>query len=165
MKTLLVMRHAKSDWGAEFTRDHDRPLNSRGKKAAKLMGRFLTGAGSVPDLVLSSTAVRAVTTAELASDAGKWRCPITTSRDLYASDADEVLEVLAGVDPAIDCLLIAGHQPTWSDLVGRLIGGGRIHMPTAAVACVDLPNGGWADVSKAVCVLRWFVTPKMLKGS
>jgi phosphohistidine phosphatase len=107
--------------------------------------------------------VRALSTAELAVAAGEWACAIVTSPDLYASDPERVLEVLAGVDPKVEQLLITGHEPTWSGLVGRLIGGGRIRMPTAAVACLDLPHGSWADLSKAVCELRWLVTPKMLQ--
>lgn len=163
MKTLLVMRHAKSEWGAEFTRDHDRPLNSRGEKAARQIGRFLTDSGTVPDLIVSSTAVRALTTVELAHEAGRWDCPIITSASFYASDPDRVLEVVAGVDSSVDCLLIAGHEPTWSGLVSRLMGGGRVHMPTAAVARLDLENGSWADLSDGACELRWLVTPKMLR--
>lgn len=165
MKTLLVMRHAKSDWGAASARDHDRPLNSRGVKAARDMARFLSEGGMVPDLVISSTAVRAVTTAELAVDSGGWGCAITTRPELYASDPDRVLEVLVTVEASVNRLLITGHEPTWSGLVSRLIGGGRIRMPTAAVACLDLPQGSWADLPKAVCELRWLVTPKMLKGN
>jgi phosphohistidine phosphatase len=163
MKTLLVMRHAKSDWGAAFSRDHDRPLNSRGEKAARHMGRFLADTRCVPELVISSTAIRALTTVELASDAGDWGCPIISNGSLYASDPERVLEVVAGVDPAVECLLIAGHEPTWSGLVGRLMGGGRVSMPTAAVACLDLQNGSWANLPNGACQLRWLVTPKMLK--
>ena len=71
MKTLLVMRHAKSDWGAPLGDDHERPLADRGVKAARRMGCFLTDSGSVPQLVISSTAVRARTTAELAAEPGE----------------------------------------------------------------------------------------------
>jgi len=163
MKTLLVMRHAKSDWGAGFTRDHDRPLNSRGEKAARQVGRFLADSGIVPDVIISSTAVRALTTVELAHDAARWDCPIITSPNLYASDPERVLEVIAGVDPAVECLLVAGHEPTWSGLVGRLIGGGRIHMPTAAVARLDLASGSWMNLTEGAWELRWLVTPKMLR--
>jgi len=163
MKTLLVMRHAKSDWGAAFARDHDRPLNSRGEKAARQMGRFLTDGGAAPDLIISSTAVRALTTAELASNAGDWDCPIIASDGLYASNPEQVLDEISTVDPDVDRLLITGHEPTWSSLVGQLIGGGRVHMPTAAVACLDLPHGSWAKLSDGACQLRWLVTPKMLR--
>jgi phosphohistidine phosphatase len=165
MKTLLVMRHAKSDWSSSTCDDHDRPLNSRGVKAARLMGRYLTEVDVAPDLIVSSTAVRALTTAELASEAGAWHCPIVTRRELYASEPERVLEVLSSVDPDIERLLIAGHEPTWSALAGRLIGGGRIRMPTAAVACLDFPKSSWADLSTTVCELRWLMTPKMLRTS
>lgn len=163
MKTLLVMRHAKSDWGSPTSRDHDRPLAPRGLKAARRMGRFISDSGAVPEMIVSSTAVRARTTAELAAKSGKWSSTMVTDAKLYASEIDRVLEVVAGVDPNIDRLLIAGHEPTWSALVGWLIGGGRIHMPTAAVACLDLAHGGWADLDRGTCSLRWLVTPKTIK--
>ncbi len=164
MKTLLVMRHAKSDWGAASGGDHERVLARRGIKAARKVGRFLTDSGTTPDLVLSSTAVRAFTTAELAAEAGEWGCEILTSGDLYASDPERVLDVVRETANGVKRLLIAGHEPTWSTLVGWLIGGGRVRMPTAAVACLDLPHGNWIDLAPATCELRWLVTPKTLKG-
>jgi phosphohistidine phosphatase len=165
MKTLLVMRHAKSEWGSPTSRDHDRTLAPRGLKAARRMGKFISASGVAPELIVSSTAVRARTTAELAAKAGGWGGSITTDPNLYASDVERVLDVVAGVDPDVNTLLIAGHEPTWSSLVGWLIGGGRVSMPTAAVACLDLPQGGWTDLGQATCELRWLVTPKTLKKS
>ena len=163
MKTLLVMRHAKSDWGAASGGDHERVLARRGIKAARKVGRFLTDSGVPPDLVLSSTAVRALSTAELAGEAGEWGCRIVTSRDLYVSEPERVLEVIRKTGNGVQRLLIAGHEPTWSTLVGWLIGGGRVRMPTAAVACLDLPHGDWVDLGPATCELRWLVTPKTLR--
>ena len=163
MKTLLVMRHAESDGRAAVGSDHETPLAGRGIEAARMMGQFLSEAGTVPDLILSSTAIRAVTTAELASEAGGWDCEITTSQDLYASALERVLEVIGDIDDGVDRLLIAGHEPTWSSLVTWLIGGGRVRMPTAAVACLVLPLGGWIDLAPATCDLRWLVTPETLK--
>ena len=164
MKTLLIMRHAKSDWGASFDGDHERPLSDRGRKAARRIGRFLSDGGAVPDLVLSSTAVRAVTTAELAAKAGRWSCEIVTKSDLYATDIGAVLDVVHGVEDGVERLLITGHEPTWSTLVGWLIGGGRVRMPTAAVACLEVPQGEWVNLGPGTCTLRWLVTPKSLKG-
>ena len=163
MKTLLVMRHAKSDWGSPSSRDHDRSLAPRGLKAARRMGRFISDSDVAPEAIITSTAVRAKSTAELAAEAGEWRCPIIADPNLYGSDAERVLDVIAGVDPEISRLLIAGHEPTWSGLVGWLIGEGRVSMPTAAVACLDLAHGGWADLGPGACELRWLMTPKMLK--
>jgi len=164
MKTLLVMRHAKSDWGAASGGDHERVLAGRGIKAARKVGRFLTDSGTIPDLILSSTAIRALTTAELAAESGGWGCEIVTRRDLYASDPERVLDVVRETGNGVDRLLISGHEPTWSTLVSWLIGGGRVRMPTAAVACLDLPHGDWIDLAPATCDLRWLVTPKTLKG-
>lgn len=162
MRVLLVMRHAKSDWGEGAESDHERPLAPRGVKAARRMGRLLRESGATPDLVLSSTAVRALTTAELAAKAGGFKCPIVAEGALYASDPDRVLEVVARVDDGVRRLLIAGHEPTSSELVRRLTGG-VVRMPTAAVACLDLADGGWADLAPGRCTLRWLVTPKMLE--
>ena len=164
MKTLLVMRHAKSDWNSASGGDHERPLARRGIKAAGRMGKFLAESEVSPDLVLSSTAVRALSTAELSAEAGEWGCEIVTSRDLYASDPDRVLEIIRAIDNDVNRLLISGHEPTWSSLVSWLIGGETVGMPTAAVACLDLPHGEWMDLAPGTCELRWLVTPKMLKG-
>src|SRR5919106_1216821 len=76
MKTLLVMRHAKSDWNADYGRDHERPLNERGIGSARLMGKVLSDKGQAPDLVITSTALRAQKTAALAKEAGKWAADI-----------------------------------------------------------------------------------------
>lgn len=162
MRTLLVMRHAKSDWGTSFSSDHERSLAGRGVKAAKKMGRFLTDSGAIPDLILSSTAVRAMSTVELAAEAGEWGCDIIAVPDLYATTPERVLDAIGQIGDGIDRLLIAGHEPTWSTLVTWLIGGGRVRMPTAAVACLELARGSWTDLAPAACELRWLVTPKML---
>ena len=157
------MRHAKSDWGSPGGSDHERVLAAKGVKAARRMGRFLRDSGIVPDLVVSSTAARARTTAELAAESGEWGCPIETTPDLYASEPQRVLDVVADTDATVDRLLIAGHEPTSSALIAWLIGGGSIHMPTAAIACLDLENGDWSDLGPGTCELRWLITPKMLK--
>jgi phosphohistidine phosphatase len=163
VKSLLVMRHAKSDWGEAGLADHDRPLAVRGVKASRRMGRFLSAAGATPELVVSSSALRARATAELAAEAGAWGCPIVVDGSLYAADIETVLETVAAEAGDAVRVLITGHEPTWSELVGWLIGGGRVRMPTAAVACLDLGHGGWPDLSAGSCTLRWLVTPKMLK--
>ena len=121
MKTLLVMRHAKSDWDADYARDHDRPLNRRGEEAAEEMGRFLARIDLVPELVLSSTAVRARTTAELAIAAGAWDADLHLDPGLYRSAVDTVLGIVAK-SPDVARLMVVGHQPTWGSLVARLTG-------------------------------------------
>lgn len=162
MRTLLVMRHGKSEWGEPGRSDHDRPLAPRGLAAAARMGSFLTEAGLEPELILSSTALRAVATAEHAALAGGWGSRIVPVAALYASDTGQVLAVLRETDPQVGRLLVTGHEPTWSQLVSLLMGGGRLRMPTAAVACLDLEHGDWADLASGSCILRWLMVPKAL---
>jgi phosphohistidine phosphatase len=158
------MRHAKSDWSAPAAGDHERPLAPRGIKAARLMGRFLTACKQQPNLVLTSTAVRARTTVELAADAGEWPCEIATTKAFYGTDAEAVLHELVTNPNLPQRLLVAGHEPTWSSLVALLIGGGSVRMPTAAVACVELNEVPWSGLVPGCGELRWQVTPKLVGG-
>ena len=76
MKRIFLLRHGKSDWNAPYSTDHERPLKGRGVRAARTIGRFLAETDEEPDVIVSSSAVRALSTAELAAEAGSWRCEI-----------------------------------------------------------------------------------------
>lgn len=145
MRQLLLMRHAKSDWDADYGRDHDRPLNERGVRSAKLMGRFLAGNDLVPGFVISSTAVRARTTAQLAADAGSWDAGIRLERGLYEEGPSGVI-ALASAAPDVERLMLVGHQPTWSGLVA-VLAGERVEMKTASVALIALEIDRWSDLA------------------
>ncbi len=163
MRTLLLMRHGKSDWKETGPDDHSRPLAKRGRGAARLMGRFLASCGQTPDLAIASSAERARATVELAAKAGAWRSPIRTERALYDAEPEAVLELVRAVDDRVERLLIAGHEPCWSALVSLLAGGGRVRFPTAAVACVIFEQASWAQVAAGQGELEWLVTPKLLE--
>ena len=147
MKTLLLMRHAKSDWSADYGRDHDRPLNDRGVRSAEAMGRLLRDEGQVPELVITSTAVRARTTAELASRAGDWDCEIVLEPRLYGSGADTVVTVAAAA-PSASPLMLVGHQPTWS-ILASVLTGERVEMKTATVAVTHFDIEDWSHLPAA----------------
>ncbi|PWB78779.1 MAG: hypothetical protein C3F15_00825 [Holophagae bacterium] len=163
MLELLVMRHAKSDWDAG-TDDHERPLAERGVKAARKVGRFLARAEMVPELVICSTAVRARTTIEFAAEAGDWHCPVEHTRAFYGADPAAVLAEIAS-RPAPPRLMVVGHEPTWSELVSLLVGGGAVRMATAAVACLELPADDWSAIEPGAGQLVWLVTPKLLQAA
>lgn len=162
MKTLLLFRHAKSDWEAGFELDHDRPLNKRGKRDAKRMGQYLAAVGSLPGRVVSSSAVRATKTVELAAAAGDWSCHIAIEDGLYEADPRRILAVIQEQPDASDTLLLAGHEPAFSETASLLIGGGSLRLPTAAIACIEFEVERWADVRAAGGTLAWLITPKML---
>ncbi|MEE9561834.1 MAG: histidine phosphatase family protein [Thermoanaerobaculia bacterium] len=163
MKSLFILRHGKSDWNADFAADHDRPLAPRGRSAARAMGVFLSRIGQAPDLVISSTAVRADDTARLAAEAGDWSCTPETDRQLYEGNTGLILPLVQQQDDSQDSLLLAGHEPTSSEMIAKLIGGGLVRMPTAALARIDFLVESWAEVRFGNGMLVWLVTPKMLK--
>lgn len=164
---LYLLRHAKSDWSADSGDDHDRPLNRRGEKAAARMGHWVASLGETPDAVLSSTALRARDTVERAMAAGGWSCPVELSRQLYLSSPAAVLGEIQRTEDSVERLLVAGHQPVWSELAGMLIGEGgsaaRLQFPTAAIARIDFDTDRWRDVQPGRGALKWLVTPNVLK--
>jgi phosphohistidine phosphatase len=163
MRELLLMRHAKSDWDTGPGGDRERPLADRGVKTARRMGRLLTAAEHVPELVLCSPAVRARATLELAAEAGGWSCPVEVAEALYGGDVEAVIELLVRIPEQVTRALLVGHEPVWSQLAARLVGGGSLAMPTAAVACVGFAEGSWSEVGPGRGTLQWLVTPRLLK--
>lgn len=161
MKRLLVMRHAKSDW-THSVPDHERPLNDRGRRNAPAMGRALASMGASPDHVLTSTAVRAATTVELAAEAGGWGCEIERRPGLYGASWLGALEELLDVDDAHDTVMIVGHQPTWGTLVHELTGA-RAQIRTATVAGIDLMTSSWSQAHRTSGELAFLLQPRMLE--
>ncbi len=162
-KTLLLLRHGKSDWDADYSEDHERPLAPRGVRAAKLMGRLLADARQVPDLAISSTALRSRNTLELAIESGSWTCPMQSDHALYETDPDSVLERLQNLPPEVNSVLLAGHECAWSELTALLIGGGRIRIPTAAVVRIDFEREYWKNIQSGDGELVWLQIPRFFK--
>lgn len=162
-KTLLLMRHAKSDWAADYESDHERPLNERGVRSATLIGRLIETLDLKPDIVLHSTATRATETAHLAADAGRWECELVPEKRFYGGSPDSVLDIVAGVSDA-DRLMLVGHEPVWSSLVGRVTGR-RTEMKTGTVAVVRVPLEEWAELPETEGVLVALHHPRSYFGS
>ena len=164
-KRLILFRHGKSDWDATYGRDHDRPVAERGIKAAKTMGKFLAAVDAVPESVVTSSAVRAYTTLELAMEAGKWTCKTRTTDDLYEATISQVLQVIHQEPNDHQSLMLVGHEPTWSELTAFLMGGGDLRVPTAALVCLEFEVATWHQVDQGRGTLLWLVPPKLLPKS
>ncbi|MDE2719548.1 histidine phosphatase family protein [Candidatus Palauibacter polyketidifaciens] len=148
MKTLLILRHAKSSWDHPGLRDHDRPLNPRGRRDAPRLGRFMAEQDLVPDRIVSSTAVRARTTAELAAAEFGADVEIETTYDLYGASPDGYIEVAEAMGGTAERLMLVGHNPGITSLVWHLTGEGE-YMPTAALAAVELDIDDWTELRSA----------------
>ncbi len=147
LRTLLLLRHAKSSWKRLGLTDHDRPLNKRGRKDAPRLGRFVDEAGVVPDMVISSTALRAAQTAELAVvEWGGDPVAVWYSEAIYQADDDGLLAVLAALPHDVSRVMIIGHNPSLEELVTRLTGRSE-SMPTCSLAIIALHVDHWSDMA------------------
>ena len=161
---LIVFRHSKSDWSAEYGgSDLDRPLARRGRRAAKAAGKLLSDAGELPDSVVCSPAARALATLRLASEAGGWERPVRVSGALYGEGPDGLLEEVRHEPESTKLLMVVGHEPACSQTVSVLLGGGLVRMPTAALARVDLVVDEWGEVGAGTGVLAWLVVPRLVR--
>lgn len=160
-RRLLVMRHAKAA-SPDDVADHDRPLAARGRRDAPEVGSRLVGSGWVPDLVLSSDALRARQTTELVlaglAGAGAPEPSVRFVSELYEGAVHEVLHVLAEVPGDVATVLLVGHEPTMSATTAVLTGR-SVRFPTSGVAQVELA-GEWTDIGPDAGRLCGVHTPR-----
>lgn len=156
MVRLTLVRHAKSDWGDPGLDDHDRPLNDRGLRDAPVMARMLADSGVEIDAILSSTALRARTTAGFFGDA--LGVAVQEDAGLYGAPASMLL--LAAAESGAHSVIVVAHNPGMSVLAGNLSGHDITHMPTCAVATFTWDEDDW-DVATAVDPASWtFASPR-----
>jgi phosphohistidine phosphatase len=147
MKTLLIMRHAKSSWGDSSMPDHERPLNARGERDAPRMGKLLRREGMVPQAIVASSAVRAQATARAVAEGMGFEGEIEVDNALYGAAPEGYREVLGKLPDRVDSVLVIGHNPASEELLEHLTGEDE-HFPTAAIARVELDIAHWADWSE-----------------
>ncbi|MCB8959742.1 MAG: histidine phosphatase family protein [Ardenticatenales bacterium] len=143
MKTLLVLRHAKSSWSNQNLSDFERPLNEKGRYDAPRMGRWIKHQDMTPELIISSAAERALTTAELVALASGYDEELKVTRQFYLASPGTYIQALRSLADNYERVMVVGHNPGMEDLVEALTGL-TTGMPTAAVACIELPITSWA---------------------
>lgn len=145
MKTLLVMRHAKSSWSNPDLDDYDRPLSKRGRRAAKRMGKLLRDGDLVPEFILTSRAVRARRTVKLLVKKSGYTGSVKKTRKLYHGNPDNYIRCLRELRDDWSRVLLVGHNPGLEELLVVLTGQEEI-LATASLALVRLPVSSWRDV-------------------
>ena len=170
MKTLILMRHAKSAWDAGQIADHDRSLSSRGRETAPLMGAWMVEQKLKPDMVLCSTATRVAETLALLRPTLPDKIDVKEKEALYMALPREILAVISKVKDKVDTLLVLGHNPGIGSLAHWLAGQGdkralermRDKFPTAGIAVIDFDIAAWRELDGEQGTLRQFMTPKDL---
>ena len=149
MKRLLILRHAKSSWADPSQDDWQRPLNERGVRDAPRVGEWLLKRAIVPDIIMTSDAVRARTTAQAVAQAAGYPRDIVSDPSLYHAKPDDLLDALNGVSEEADTVLIVGHNPGLEDFV-LLLTGAHHGMVTSALVALDVPIDRWSDLDGTV---------------
>ncbi|MFT4231965.1 MAG: histidine phosphatase family protein [Leucobacter sp.] len=153
---LVLVRHAKSNWGDPGLSDHERPLNGRGRRDAPVMAERLAQTGVEVERILSSTAVRARTTAEVFGRA--LGVEVEPDPELYLASAQTLLAKATASGTA--SVMVVAHDPGLSDLAAQLSGGGIEHMPTCAVARFGWNGGSWDEARDRAADEWWFDSPR-----
>lgn len=145
-RTLFLVRHAKSSWDGVDLPDKERPLADRGKRDAPMMGKRLAKRQVKPDLILSSPAHRALSTAEIIANELDYRAKdIVVDDRLYATDSESLLAVIGELSDKLKCVMLFGHNPEFTELAHRLSNEVTL-MPTCAVAQFMFESKSWATI-------------------
>ncbi len=160
-KTLYLVRHAKSSWKNEGLTDAERPLNKRGKHDAPLMGKLLGQRGEKPDLLISSPAKRALSTAKLlAHELGYTKENIVVMEELYMADVSDFLKIVQNINDTAVSIMLFSHNPGITYFANFISGSDIENIPTAGVVRIDLDISSWIDADKTKGNRVFFEYPK-----
>jgi phosphohistidine phosphatase len=172
MKTVLLLRHAKSSWGDLNLADFERPLAKRGKKDAPRLGQVLATFELVPDLIVSSPAVRAKQTAELVAETSGYQGSIEWHHGFYGGGSADMISAMQRLPNKIGCVMLVGHNPTLEETVATLITGHltelhenySIKIPTGGLVCLEIQIMDWTNLQPGDAVLQWFLIPRLISA-
>jgi len=159
MKTLFVMRHAKSSWAETDLADFDRPLNDRGQSDAPFMGSVMRDNGYTPEIILSSPALRARETARLVKEGGDLAGEIVFDDRIYEASPQTLKQVVSSIEDNYSSAMLVGHNPGIEGFI-RPLTGALEPMPTAALAIIELKSASWNDVATISGRLVKVIRPK-----
>lgn len=163
MKTLYLVRHAKSSWKFSELDDFDRPLNRRGKRDAPMMGQRLQQQGVLPDLIISSPAERTRQTACTLAEAMGYSSAIRYKDELYHASPEQLLAAVQSVDDAVTTLMLVGHNPGLTALVNRFTPHLIDNVVTAGIVAIEFSAERWAEVrANSKEQFLWYDFPKSM---
>ena len=164
MKTLFLLRHAKSSWKDETLPDFERPLNGRGKRAAETIGQYFKTSTIIPELILCSPAERTRETVALVLKTARWSTEVRYDQRIYEASAQRLAEVVSQIDNDRKVAMLVGHNPGLEDLLLLFTGNAEV-MPTGAIAKLLLKTTKWETAIEKRATLDWIVRPRDLEES
>lgn len=163
MKTLYIVRHAKSSWEFTGLGDHERPLLDKGKQRTKLIAEYLKKNNVSPDLLISSHATRAYDTAVLIAKAiGYPTESIQINKMLYHANDEDIFDEICEVPDTVQSLMIVGHNPTFTDFANQFLDSKIEWLPTSGVVSVSFNTENWGKIKETKSSLNFVIFPKML---
>ena len=160
MKVLYICRHAKSSWQNSNLSDFERPLNERGLKTAPKMAKYLSKQQPLPDTIITSTAQRALHTANIYNE--ELNINLKKEKDLYHIDYMELFHYICSLPAAINSVAIVGHNPGLTNIVNYLTGADIYNIATAGIAAIKFNINHWNEISGQTGELLWYQYPKGL---
>jgi phosphohistidine phosphatase len=161
MKTLFINRHAKSSWKFENLNDFDRPLNSRGRKSAEFMAKRFKERGESFDLILTSPANRAISTAEAFAEAFDYdHALIEEAHSMYHADHGTLLTIIDNMPDAFNSIILFGHNPGFTNLANVLTGETLGNIPTCGIIKIEFDVNSWEEVVPGLGEMKFFDYPK-----
>lgn len=165
MKTLILMRHGKSDRDNSST-DFDRPLSKKGLIDVPKMAQTIAKCAFVPELIISSPAARAKQTAELSIKELGSGTELKFEKSLYGESGEAYLKCIKGTDDKVNCLMLTGHNPEIERTAEFLACGENhglnIRMPTSATICLQAEITAWNDAKGGIFTILWHIVPKLI---
>ena len=159
MRSIIIFRHGKSDWDAIYDRDHDRPLSKRGHKASKKMGRYLNEIQQIPEIVISSSAIRAKNTAKLALEHGSWFSELAIETKIYGGTSETLLNIIQSTEDKYRSICLVGHEPTCSSFISLCTYHSQ-RFKTASMAKINFKTNSWREIEFGKGILEWIKSPK-----
>lgn len=164
MKTIYIVRHAKSSWDFPHLSDHERPLLEKGKKRTRLINDYLIKNKITVDLIVSSHAVRAYETAKIIARAIDYpKESIRIDRMIYHANADRLIDQFYDISNDVNSVMLVGHNPTLTNFANHYLEQKIEWLPTSGVVCVEFDTDKWEEISMAKYKPVFTVYPKMLK--
>jgi len=161
MKRLYIVRHGKSTWDYDLVKDEDRPLKERGIADSYKMAERLAGNGNIPEMMISSTGIRALHTAVIFHRVfGLPKQALCIDPDLYLADENDLMDIIFGFDDKVHSIMIFGHNPGFTDLANYLSNLNIMNIPTTGIVILDFDIEKWTETGRDKITKEYFDFPR-----